>query len=66
MTSSFALLLWNIVDCDDYLEVLPAKLIDALLQYLTFRSKDLFHSEVNKLQIYIINHFLQYRSYAMK
>lgn len=66
MTSSFALLLWNIVDCDDYLEVLPDKLIDALLQYLTFRSKDLLHSEVNKLQIYIINHFLQYRSYAMK
>ena len=66
MTSSFALLLWNIVDCYDYLEVLPDKLIDALLQYLTFRSKDLLHSEVNKLQIYIINHFLQYRSYAMK
>ena len=66
MTSSFALLLWNILDCDDYLEVLPDKLIDALLQYLTFRSKDLLHSEVNKLQIYIINHFLQYRSHAMK
>ena len=66
MTSSFALLLWNILDCDDYLEVLPDKLIDALLQYLTFRSKDLLHSEVNKPQIYIINHFLQYRSYAMK
>lgn len=57
MTSSFALLLWNILDCDDYLEVLPDKLIDALLQYLTFRSKDLLHLEVNKLQIYIINHF---------
>ena len=66
MTSSFALLLWSILDCDDYLEVLPDKLIDALLQYLTFRSKDLLHSEVNKPKIYIINHFLQYRSYAMK